>query len=229
MSSEITEPTVTITMSMDQARLMSWCCEIVNRLYLNQFDVLKDVCHRKDQPFPDYYEMRDIELHLKQLFSPELDPNAYWGIYNHEINNNARTLFDMHQKIRNSLSWYRNPLGGWTVDYDEFMQTDENNKPIHVTINDDDPNYGIYLSFFKRFNHSINQMITKKGWSRDGKEVKHWINKCKKFALKEYKHITTTKTPMDQKHYLKFFNERLTFDGKYIEWNDHGNAQMSEM
>ena len=30
----------------------------------------------------------------------------------------------MKQQIRNKLAWYRNPLGGWSVDYDEFIQTD---------------------------------------------------------------------------------------------------------
>jgi len=216
---ETPEPTVTITMSMDQARLLSQAVDIVTRLHLNQFDVIKDVCHRRGQPFPDYNEMRDIELHLKQIFSPELDLNAYWGIYNTQISNDARTLWDMKQKIRNQLAWYSNPLGGWTVDYDEFMATDEVNKPIQVTLNTGDPNYEIYLSFFKRFNHSINQMIHKMGWLRDSEKVNQWVEACKEFALHEHIHITTTNTPLPHQEYLDFFNERVTPDGKYIEWN----------
>ena len=65
-------PTVTITMSMDQARLLSQTVDIVTRLHLNQFSVLSDVCHRKGQPFPDHEKLEDIEWQLKQLFSPEL-------------------------------------------------------------------------------------------------------------------------------------------------------------
>ena len=47
-NNSINEPMVTITMTMDQARLLSSVCDIVCRLHLNQFDVIKDVCHRKD-------------------------------------------------------------------------------------------------------------------------------------------------------------------------------------
>ena len=223
MSNDTSEPTVTITMTMDQARLLTQTVDIVCRLHLNQFDVIKDVCHRKDQPFPDYDKMQDIEWELKQMFSPELSHNSYWGIYNAQISNDARTLWDMKQKIRNALAWYRNPLGGWSVDYDEFMQTDQENPPIQVTLNTGDPNYEIYLSFFKRFNHSINQMIYKMEWQDE--QVDQWVIACKEFALHEHIHITTTNTPLPHQEYLDFFNERVTPDGKYIEWNDdHVNA-----
>ncbi len=210
------DPTVTLTMSMDQARLLSQTVDIVTRLHLNQFSVLSDVCHREGQPFPDHEKLQDIEWELKQLFSPELSHNSYWGIYNTQISNDARTLFDMKQQIRNALAWYKNPLGGWTVNYDEFMATDQLNQPIQVIINTDDPNYEIYLSFFKRFNHSINQMINKMGWKDE--QVDQWIEACKEFALHEHIHITTTNTPLPHQEYLDFFNERLTSDGKYIEW-----------
>ena len=106
------DPTVTLTMSMDQARLLSQTVDIVTRLHLNQFSVLSDVCHREGQPFPDHEKLQDIEWELKQLFSPELSHNSYWGIYNTQISNDARTLFDMKQQIRNALAWYKNPLGG---------------------------------------------------------------------------------------------------------------------
>jgi hypothetical protein len=163
--------------------------------------------------------MQDIEWQLKQLFSPELTHNSYWGIYNNQISNDARTLWDMKQQIRNKLAWYSNPLGGWSVDYDEFMQTDQENTPITVTINTNDPNYEIHLSFFKRFNHSINQMINKMDWLHDNEKVEQWIEACKEFALHEHIHITTTNTPLPHQEYLDFFNERVTSDGKYIEWN----------
>src|SRR5574343_300603 len=216
---QIPEPTITITMSMDQARLLSQTVDIVCRLHLNQFNVIKDVCHREGQPSPDHDKLQDIEWQLKQLFSPELSHNSYWGIYNTQISNDARTLFDMKQQIRNALAWYKNPLGGgWTVDYDEFMATDNENEPITVTINTDDPNYEIYLSFFKRFNHSINQMIYKMEWQDE--QVDQWIDRCKSFAIKEHTHISTTNTPLPHQEYLDFFNERLTSDGKYIEWKD---------
>ena len=218
MTDQIPEPTITITMSMDQARLLSQTVDIVCRLHLNQFNVIKDVCHREGQPFPDHEKLQDIEWQLKQLFSPELSHNSYWGIYNTQISNDARTLFDMKQQIRNQLAWYSNPLGGWTVDYDEFMATDNENELITVTINTDDPNYEIYLSFFKRFNHSINQMIYKMEWQDE--QVDQWIEACKEFALHEHIHITTTNTPLPHQEYLNFFNERLTPDGKYIEWKD---------
>ena len=74
---QIPEPTITITMSMDQARLLSQTVDIVCRLHLNQFNVIKDVCHREGQPFPDHEKLQDIEWQLKQLFSPELSYNSY--------------------------------------------------------------------------------------------------------------------------------------------------------
>ncbi len=58
------------------------------------------------------------------------------------------------------------------------------------------------------------------GWQPDSKKVNKWIVACKEFAIKEHLHITTTNTPLFHQEYLDFFNERVTSDGKYIEWND---------
>jgi hypothetical protein len=215
----MSEITITLTLNESQARALSWAAENVSRLMMNQFDVLKEICHRSGQPFPDYNEMRDIELHLKQLFSPELSGNAYWGIHSPEINNRARTLFDLHQVIRNQLSWYHNSLGGWTVDYDSLHVTDTTNKPPKVVLDTGDPNYYIYLDFFKRLNHSINQMIDKRGWNDDQEAIDKWLDKCREFALMEHDHILSTNTALDSHIYLTFFNEYIDNKG-YVHWKE---------
>lgn len=219
---ELDDATITLTMSLKQARILSNACEVVSRLHLNQFDVLKELCYRRGHPYPDYDEFHDIELQLKHMFSPELDSNAYWGIFNNEVNNNARTLFDMYQLIRNRLSWYRNPLGGYTVNYDSFLKTDTENNSIVAIINTDDPYYPIKLDFFKRFNHSINQMIDKMKWSNPSQEVIIWIKACEEFAIHEFNHVAKYNKPLPPEEYLDFFNEYIGEDG-YIHWKEDNN------
>lgn len=209
---------VTITLNEQQANTLSFACESISRLMLGQFHhTLNEICHRKGLPITDYDELEYVENYLKHLFYPELESNAYFGIHNESVDNKARTLFDIHQVIRNALSWYRNPLGGWTVNYDEVHVTDTVNDPPKVTLDTGDPNYEIYLSFFKRLNHSINQMIDKRGWKDE--DVERWIISCKQFALHEHHHIKSTNTPLPSEQYLEFFNEYVDDDG-YVKWKE---------
>lgn len=213
------EPKVTIELTLKQAELVSWAISNISRLQMMQFDALTEICHRKDQPYPVHQDMQDIEWQLKQVFSPELSHNAYWGIFNKEISNDARTLFDIHQHIRSTISWYRNPLGGWTVNYDKPFITDREQPQVKVSLLTTDPNYEIYLSFFQRLHHSINQMIYKMGWEDDQEKLDQWIQGCKDFALHEHNHITTTNTPLPEQEYLDFFNQYIDKEG-YAKWKE---------
>jgi hypothetical protein len=210
--------TNTITFQLTRSQLWSIAnaCEVVSRLHLNQFDVIKDVCHRKGQPFPDYHEFRKLELHLKQIFSPELSSNAYWGIFNVQISDDARTLWDIYQTIRYELSWESNPLGGMTVNYDQPYNSSKEQLP---KITFEDPNTPIYLSFFRRLEYSINQMVDKSGWKEKSEKDK-WINLCKEFALHENNHIATYNTPLPSKEYNEFFNLKSDDDDCYVIWDD---------
>jgi len=54
-------------------------------------------------------------LMKKEFF--RLNPNAYYGIHSHDISDDFRISFDMHQVIRYHLSWKRNPEGGMGVNF----------------------------------------------------------------------------------------------------------------
>lgn len=212
------EKRYTIELNESQLYALMNSCENCSRLMMGQFSTIKDICYRHTQGIPDYMEMRDIETQLKQMFYPELSPNAYHGIHSKEIPNVARTLFDFYQSARCTVSWDHSLIREWTLNFDDPYVTDHENTLPKVKVITNDPYYDIYISFFKRMQHSITQMIRKRGWKVGSVEYNDWIQSCKEFAIYEHQHITNTNTPLPSEEYLKFFNEKLDDQGKYILW-----------
>jgi hypothetical protein len=76
---------------------------------------------------------RFLTMAREEIF-PELDRNAYYGIFNREVGD-GQVTWDIYQVIRHAMAWHRNPNGGWTVDFDEPMVA--SNEPLpSVTIDD---------------------------------------------------------------------------------------------
>lgn len=216
------ETRYTIEVNESQLYALMNAIENESRIMLGQFDVLKDICYRHNGPKISWDEMRDVEWQLKQMFYPELSLNAYHGIHSDQIPNRARTLFDLYQVMRNVVAWNHSLVRQWTVNFDDPYVTDnENPLPIVKVINQD-PYYDVYLSFFKRLQHSITQMITKRGWVVNSPEYNEWIEQCKQFALHEHHYITLHQEPLPSEEYNEFFNVKVV-DG-YIVWNDEGDV-----
>lgn len=107
-----------LTLTLEQARVVSRACEFFTRLHLGQFDELtrelmdvsrKDFCERRD--------IADTLLRaLKQLYFPDLPPlpGASYGVGKHLASDRA---WDVYQVIRNAMVWHEHPEGGPTVDF----------------------------------------------------------------------------------------------------------------
>lgn len=215
------EFTLSLMLTDKQAYLLIKYLRHITRILLGDYNEIKEISFRKEIGFVDHDKFELINRELMDLFHPDLvSSNGYysnWGIGNNKIKD-VNILFDIVKILEYEISWRDNLLGDITTNFDKPLGW--SNEPLKVTHLD--PNYEIYISFFKRFNHSINQMINKMGWSHDSEKVSQWIEACKEFALHEHIHITTTNTPLPHQEYLDFFNERVTSDGKYIEWNGEG-------
>jgi len=117
-----------ITCSESQLRLLSWACDFVSRIQICQFDRIADIIEPSglDPNFKKLWNFRDDLDRLKSYW--DLPKNASYGIFSEEVPNTARTLWDIHQVIRNRLAYDSNPgvtpenrwkKGKFTVDFDE--------------------------------------------------------------------------------------------------------------
>ena len=225
MSNDIqpTPKTIVLELTEPQAYAVSNALNNYTHLMIGNYDVLNEICHKPTAALVSYDDMKSIERLLKDTFDRDLVAtngyNSNYGIHNPKVNNRARVLYDIHQSMRYAMSWTNCLLGGHTVDFYEPHKTDQINPLPNVYIKDD-PLNPIYLSFFRRLNHSINQMITKRDWKCNSVEHNTWIQQCKDFAIYENNHIVNTNTALPSEEYFKFFNEKLDESGKYIVWND---------
>ena len=96
--------------------------------------------YENDRDFKLLHAFQDELLDLKQWFG--FSRNASYGIYSHEVQDSARTLYDMHQIIRNKLAYEANPevnygnrweKGKITIDFDEPHQSDKENELIKIS------------------------------------------------------------------------------------------------
>ena len=116
-----------IICSEKNLRILSWACDIVSRLQICQFDRVADVIEPQDDPdFKKLWEFRGKLDGLKFYWG--MSSNMSYGIFSEEVSDTARTLWDMHQVIRNRLAYDTNPgitpenrweKGKFTVDFDE--------------------------------------------------------------------------------------------------------------
>ena len=121
---QMDKPTVKLEISIEQAQTLSMACEMVARLYMAQTDVLSHICNAT---WDDLRKVKDICF-------PELPHNAYKGINEKSLPDQARQLWDIYQVLRHFLSWRDEPntpkTRDWVkqlgVNFDEPMRTSEN-------------------------------------------------------------------------------------------------------
>ena len=124
---------VRITMTEYQARHVMYAMNLYSRVLMGQFDEIKHLFfgfgeegklyHRDEKHWHDYF---DIYLEaIKRHVYPELHPNAYWGITGFTERNKcppqATLVFDIYKMMDYKISWYKDPKGGLTVNFDKPM------------------------------------------------------------------------------------------------------------
>lgn len=107
-----------LTLTPEQARVVSRACELFTRLHVGQLNTL--TWELMDVSRKDYCERRDaadtLLRALKQLYFPDLSPlpGASHGIGN---NLDSDRAWDVYQVIRHAIAWHDQPTGGSTVDF----------------------------------------------------------------------------------------------------------------
>lgn len=106
-----------LTLTPEQARVVSRACELFTRLHIGQFNELtwelldfscEDYCERRDMAEP-------ILRQLRQVYFPDLVlPGASYGVGKHIASDRA---WDVYQVIRHAMAWHEHPEGGTTVDF----------------------------------------------------------------------------------------------------------------
>jgi hypothetical protein len=131
----------TITCSEFQLRSLSWACDLVSRIQICQFDRVADVIEPSglDPDFKRLWAFRGDLDRLKSWWG--MSSNASYGIFSTEVPDTARTLWDIHQVIRNRLAYDSHPgitpqnrwaEGKFTVDFDEPFHADKETPLIKV-------------------------------------------------------------------------------------------------
>jgi hypothetical protein len=119
---------VQMIMTIEQARLMMRAMDLYMRILMGQFEELEHLfCFygeegEKFKRDPSY--RCDLEHHLKRargIVYPTLSPGAYWGITGEPCPKDATIIYDMYKSLDHDISWYLNPKGDWTVNYDKPM------------------------------------------------------------------------------------------------------------
>ncbi len=106
-----------LTLTPEQAHVVSRACEFFTRLHIGQFDELtwelmdlssKDFCERRDEAEP-------LLQQLRRVYFPDLVlPGASYGVGKHSASDRA---WDVYQVIRHAMAWHEHPEGGSTVDF----------------------------------------------------------------------------------------------------------------
>lgn len=124
---------VQVTMTEEQARLLMYAMDLYSRILMGQFEEIKHLfsgfgeegkLYQRDDRYW-HTDMDNLLRLLKQVVYPELHQHASWGITGFSEQNkcpkNATIVYDIYKSLDHAISWYHNPKGGWTVNYDKPM------------------------------------------------------------------------------------------------------------
>jgi hypothetical protein len=138
------EKLYTIVCNRRQLELISRACDLVSRLQCCQFDHIANIVQPsywgvEHKYFTRLHAFQEDLLKLKSYFN--LTPNSSYGIHSLEVQDSARTLYDMHQVVRNKIAYEDSPgvtpqnrwkMHKFQVNYDEPHQSDKENELIKV-------------------------------------------------------------------------------------------------
>ncbi|MNE89843.1 hypothetical protein D3C80_1872970 [compost metagenome] len=70
---------------------------------------------------------------IKVIFFPDLPINAYYSIGSDKTPTECKIAYDLYQVLVHDISWFNEPKGGWTVNFQSpLFHTDE--PPCSVVI-----------------------------------------------------------------------------------------------
>lgn len=118
---------ITITVNEQQAYVITNALETYSRLLMGQFDEIDSMfVSNGNEIWKDFARRAELAAMLKaarRAIYPELENNAYYGIFDQKHTpNNARVAWDIKKAIEHDMSWHKHPEGGITVNFD---------KPLH--------------------------------------------------------------------------------------------------
>lgn len=109
-----------LTLTPEQARVVSRACELFTRLHVGQLNELswelldlaslgsKEYCERRDAAEP-------LLMEVRRLYFPDLIlPGESYGVGHNVVSDRA---WDVHQVIRHAMAWHEHPGGGITVNF----------------------------------------------------------------------------------------------------------------
>ena len=114
---------------------LSNACDLISRIMICQFDRIADIVepYNMGKDFSKLHKFREDLDDLKKYWG--MSRNASYGMFSSQVSDDARTLWDMHQVIRNRLAYDNNPgitpenrwkMGKITVNFDDPFQSNPN-------------------------------------------------------------------------------------------------------
>jgi hypothetical protein len=94
----------------------------------------------------DREKARNLIKELKKTLFPELSDSSSYGIFNTNLDDKAKTLYDIHQAVRYVYSWHITPEGSFQTWFTEPFQSSSINPLPKVTIIDSKINYEFHLT-----------------------------------------------------------------------------------
>lgn len=127
----------TLTMTEEQARVVSRACELYARLLYGQLDELnhelllresrEDICARRELA-------NDFLMMLKQIYFPGLHgPGHSYGIGHDVVSDRAWAAY---QAIRYTMAWHDHPEGGIGVHFDPPFSYGDEPLPVCQSIDE---------------------------------------------------------------------------------------------
>lgn len=96
--------TITLTMSIERAQLLSRAMETIARVGMCQFADMVSLM----RPDMNYDQTHEIERYLKDKIRPSLGPHSYNGIaMKTEVPIECQVAWEAYQYLRRELSWDR--------------------------------------------------------------------------------------------------------------------------
>ena len=102
-----------VTLTKEQIEILLPAIDLASRLHLGQIAEVANYCnHRTNLRKTDFYEGREALNNFKRLvMPPDFGDVISYGIYNTDVSDEARALYDIFQVLRNKLAWDTLPDG----------------------------------------------------------------------------------------------------------------------